>query len=436
MHRCPFLIFVRRVAHIVIKWGNSNLTEDRKPKIFYGYIIVLAGFSIQAVAWGTSNTFGIFFNPLLNEFGWERATISGAVSLSVLTYGSVGMIAGRLGDRFGPRIVMIGCGVFLGLGYLLMSQVNAVWQLYLFYGAIVGIGLSGMDVLLLSAVARWFVKKRGMMSGILKIGTGAGMMFMPLVANGLISGHGWRFAYIIIGIIVLVSVVSAAQFLRRDPSQMGVLPYGADKANAGNLNSVEAGVSLQEAIHTRQFWVLCAIYGLFLFCAYIILVHIVPHAIELGVTAASAASIVATIGGVSIVGRFVMGTASDRVGNKLAVTICCIILVVALFWLQSARELWMLYLFAGIYGFAHGGFFAVLSPMVAELFGLRSHGTLFGAVFFAGAVGGSIGPPLAGHIFDVTGNYQLAFIISAVAGVIALILALLLRSMSGERSYI
>ena len=96
----------------------------------------------------------------------------------------------------------------------------------------------------------------------------------------------------------------------------------------------------------------------------------------------------------------------------------------------------MLYLFDGIYGFAHGVFFAVLSPMVAELFGLRSHGTLFGAVFFAGAVGGSIGPPLAGHIFDVTGNYQLAFIISAVAGVIALILALLLRSMSGERSYI
>jgi len=358
------------------------LTEDRKPKIFYGYIIVLVGFCIQAVAWGVWSTFGIFFNPLLDEFGWARATISTAVSLSAIMSGFFSIIAGRLGDRIGPRMVMIGCGVFLGAGYLLMSQVNAIWQLYLFYGAIAGIGLSGVNVLLLSTVARWFVKKRGMMTGILRVGAGAGMLIMPLVANGLISDHGWRDAYIIIGIIALVSVILAAQFLRYGPAQKELLPYGADEANAGKSNSVGGGFSLQEAIHIRQFWMLCAIFGLVLFGAYIIWVHIVSHAIELGIEQASAARVLATIGGVGMAGRVVMGIASDRIGNKLAMIICLIILVGALFWLQSARGLGMLYLFAGIYGFGYGGFAALVSLMVAELFGLSSLGTLFGIVFF------------------------------------------------------
>jgi MFS family permease len=273
------------------------------------------------------------------------------------------------------------------------------------------------------------------MSGILKIGTGAGMLFMPLVANGLIYSYGWRDAYLFIGIISLASIVSAAQFLKRDPSQKGLLPYGAKKADAGSPNWVEEGFSLREAIHKRQFRLLCAMSGVFLFCSYFILVHIVPHAIDLGITPANAARIMAIIGGVSMAGRGVMGIVGDRVGTRLAMTICFIILVSALFWLQSARELWMLYLFAVVYGFAHGGFFALLSPTVAELFGLSAHGALFGTVFFVGTIGGAVSPPLAGYIFDVTGKYQLAFIICAAAAVAGLVLALLLRptTIEGKR---
>ena len=273
------------------------------------------------------------------------------------------------------------------------------------------------------------------MSGILKVGAGAGMLIMPLVANWLISGYNWRISYIILGSIVMSVVIPAALFLRRDPAQKGLLPYGANEADASSLNSAEEGFSLREAMHTKQFQMLCVLYALVILCAQTVLIHIVPHAIELGITATSAASILATIGGISMVGRFVMGSVGDRVGNKLAITICVIILVVALFWLQSARELWMLYLFAAIYGFAHGGFFTLLSPMVAELFGLSSHGIIFGTVFFSGTVGGAIGPPLAGRIFDVTGSYQLAFLICGAASVIGLILALLLRPVNRERSY-
>ena len=408
------------------------MTGDRKPKLFYGYIIVLVGFGIQAVGWGVYSVFGVFFTPLLIEFGWTRVTISGATSLSFLLLGFFGIIAGRLGDKFGPRVVMVGCGLFLGLGYLLMSQVSTIWQLYLFYGLIVAIGTSGLDVLPLSTVARWFVKRRGMMSGILKAGTGAGVLLMSIVASGLIVSYGWRTSYLILGSAAFAFIVLAAQFLRRDPGQKGLVPYGADEAGAADLNATEAGFSLQEAIHLRQFWMLCALCVITLFYIDTIMVHIVPHGIELGISAASAATILAVIGGVSMVGRVVMGSAGDRIGSRLAISVCFPIMAVALFWLQIAQELWMLYLFAAVYGFAHGGFFALLSPLVAELFGLGSHGVIFGIVIFSGALGGSLGPVLVGYIFDVTNSYQLGFLVCALLAVISFILALLLRPTGGK----
>jgi len=402
------------------------LTEKNKPKFFYGYIIVLAGFGIQAVGCGIFVTYGVFFTPLLIEFGWMRATLSGAASLSFLLLGFISIIVGRLCDRFGPRIVMTGCGIFLGLGYLLMSRVSAIWQLYLFYGVVVAMGASGLDVLPLSTVARWFTKRRGMMSGILKVGAGSGTLIMPLVASWLILGYGWRTSYLILGSVAFIFIILAAQFLRRDPDEKGLASYGADEANAG-ANMVEEGFSLREAVHLNQFWMLCTVCVLIFFCLDTIMVHIVPHAVDLGIPMTSAASVLAIIGGVSMAGRVIMGSAGDRVGSRLAAIICFPIIAVALFWLQIAEGLWMLYLFAAVYGFAHGGFFALLSPLVAELFGLKAHGVIFGMVIFSGAIGGCLGPVMVGYTFDITGSYQLGFLICALLAVTSFIIALWLR---------
>jgi len=403
------------------------MTENRQPKFFYGYVIVVAASSIQLVAMGIATTFGVFFNPLLTEFGWSRAMISGAPSVSFLLAGFLSIIAGGLADRFGPRMIMTTCGFFFGLGFLLMSQVNSIWQLYLLWGVIISIGLSAVDVIPLSTTARWFVKKRGITSGIVKFGTGLGMLIMPLAAGGLISTYGWRTSYIILCTIALVFIIFIAQLLRRDPSQMQQLPDGEQQATAGSVNSVGVGLSLREATHTRQFWMICAVFLTVFFCANTIVMHIAPHAIDIGISAINAASIISIIGGASMVGRLVMGSASDRIGNKLAMIICFLILAAALLWLQSAKELWTLYLFAAIYGLAHGGFFALISPTVAGLFGLSSHGAILGIVFFSGSIGGAIGPVLAGYLFDIKGSYQLGFLIPVVLSAIGLILVLLLK---------
>ncbi|MCD4676569.1 MAG: MFS transporter, partial [Desulfobacula sp.] len=150
------------------------MTDVKRAPFFYGYTIIVAGFFIQTVVWGISNSFGIFFDPLIKEFGWSRATISGAASLGFLVHGASSILLGNFNDRFGPRLIMSACGLFLGLGFLLMGTLNSVWQLYLFYGLIASIGLGGIDVIPLSTVSRWFQKKRGMMSGIIKVGTGVG----------------------------------------------------------------------------------------------------------------------------------------------------------------------------------------------------------------------------------------------------------------------
>jgi len=395
--------------------------------------VVVAAFFIQVVTFGVNIAFGVFFKPVLTEFGWTRAMTSGAFSLSMIIQGLIGIAMGGLTDRLGPRMVMTFCGFFLGLGYLLMPQIGAIWQLYLFYGVIIGIGMGGAIIPLMSTVARWFAKRRSMMTGIVLTGTGIGILIAPLVANQLISAYDWRVSYIILGSMVLVVVVLAAQFLRRDPARMGQMPYGESEEGEQELKLGANGFSLREAVHTSQFWVVFAMLFCLAFCTFTAMVHIVPHATDLGISATTAANILATIGGLNIVGRIVLGSAADRIGNRRAFLIGFILMSAALFWLAPATELWMLYLFAVFFGFAHAGAGTSASPLAAGLFGLSSHGLIYGVLGLGVTIGGAMGPFLAGYIFDVTGSYQVAFLVCAVIGIVGLILTALLPPIKGER---
>jgi len=387
----------------------------------------------MAATFGTYLAFGVFFKPVLTEFGWTRGLTSGAFSLSMVMQGLLGIVMGGLTDRLGPRTVLTLCGFFLGLGYLLVSQINAVWQLYLFYGVIIGIGMSGIVVPLLSTVARWFVRRRSMMAGIVMSGTGIGTLIGPPVANWLISAYAWRTSYMILGGAVLIIVVSAAQLLRRDPDQMGQLPYGENEGGEHESKVRTEGFSLKQAAYTRQLWIISAMLFCFGFCLFSIIVHIVPHATDLGISAASAASILATIGAVGIAGNVVLGTAADRIGNRQVFLISFILMSSGLFWLVRATEVWMLCLFAAVLGFARGGMGASESPLVAGFFGLSSHGLIFGVTGLGLTTGAAIGPFLTGSIFDVTGSYQTAFLVCAAISIVGLVLTAFLRPIKAKQ---
>jgi len=397
------------------------------PQFFYGYIVVIAACFIMVVSWAVYNSFGVFFKPLVTEFGWTSAMTSGAFSLSMIIYGVLGIVVGGLNDRFGPRIVVTLCGILTGIGYLLMSQVNGIWQLYLFYGIIVGVGMSGVWVPQLSTVARWFVSRRTLMTGIVIAGAGIGQLIGPPVITRLLAVYEWRMTFVILGALVLVLVVITAQFLSREPSQKGQRPYGEDTERQAGVETEPIVYSLKEAACTAQFWLsfgmfVCVGYGFFS-----IVVHIVPHAIELEIPAVEAATILSAMGGVSIFGNYLLGGIADRIGNRQVFLICFVLMAVALFGLVPVREMWAFYLFAVAFGCVMGGAGAAESPMVARLFGLSSHGLIYGVVHLGFTVGAAIGPFVTGYIFDVTDGYQTAFLVCGAFSIIGIILTLVLR---------
>lgn len=407
------------------------MIKDNNPKFFYGYVVVMAAFSIGAIVFGAGATFGVFFRPLLDEFGWTRAMTSGAISLHSVVLGIFSILMGWLTDKLGPRLIVSVGGLLVGLGFLLMSQLTSLWQLYLFYG-LVAIGTAGNIVPLLSTVARWFVKRRGLMTGIYLASVGLGIIIMPPLVTQLISNYGWRTSYIILGIGVLIISIGAAQFLRHNPAQMGLLPYGAEQVNERESNLEAEGFSAGRAFHTGQFWLFCVMNFFFINNVHIIETHVVIHATGLGISAMSAAYILAFIGGANATARIVMGTVGDRIGRKPCFIIGFVLMTVALFMLVVARELSLLYLIAALFGFGWGTASVQISPTIAELYGLSSHGAILGAVLSAGMILGAIGPMAAGYIFDITSSYQLAFLMSSLMSIVGLVLVLFLKPIGGK----
>lgn len=391
---------------------NATLNAThRNPTQRAGYFIVAASFLIQGVAIGGMFAYGVLFAELITTFGWSRATIAGAISVATLTMGIAGILAGRLNDRFGPRGVLTVSAIFYGAGFMLMSRLSAPWHLYLVWGVIVGIGLSTHDVITLSTVARWFPRRRGLMSAIIKVGTGCGQMTVPILVAALIAAYDWRVACQVFGAGALVILLTAAQFMRRDPGT-GQAPPEAPVAAVDPASApapLAPDLSYRTALRLPAMWLLCAAQAMVIACLGTVTVHIVPHAIDLGFSGPAAASLLATIGGISLLGRLAVGATIDRIGGRRALLACYCLLFASLVWLQFAEAPWMLFAFAAAYGIAHGGFFTAISPTVAELFGTRAHGALFGTVLFFGSLGAALGPLGAGAVFDALGSYRLAF---------------------------
>ncbi len=401
---------------------------QKNSAFFYGYVIVICSFFILIVTFGTLYSFGVFFNRLRDDLGWTAAVTSTGYSMSQIFGGITGIITGRLSDKFGPRLIVLACGIILALGCFLMSQVNHVWQLYIYFGAFVGIGVGGSSIALASTTARWFKKRRGLMNGIAVAGIGTGTVIMPPLANYLLTLYDWRLSFVIVGLMALVVVTPSALFLKRDPSKMGLLPDGVRGTASTEKVLPESGMSFRESIRTRQFLVICIIYVCFGFYVQSIMVHIVPHAESLGYATQSAAIVMSFLGVGSITGRIVLGSISDRIGVKYTLIIALCLIVSSFLWLINTDSLWGLYLFSVIYGVGYGGMISMQALAPASLFGLLSLGALVGVITFIYTFGGFTGPILTGYIFDTTGSYMLSFIIFAAISAVALILALTLRS--------
>lgn len=408
--------------------------------IFYGWVIVAASLCVATVAYAVHYSFGIFFKPLATDFGWTqtwaRTIISGAFALYMISRGGFGILTGWATDKYGPRIIVAAGGFFICLGLLLTSQISAIWQLYLFYGLMVGLGVSVAFAPLTATASRWFLKRRGLAVGIVVAGVGLGTAIMPRPAAYLISVYSWQTSYIILGLAALVVIGLAALLLRRSPEEMGLLPYGKAEASDPNemikenpsLSNEREGFSIAEAIRTGPFWVLVLMTTLFATCLYMVMVHIVPYATDIEIPLPVAVNFMVVIGISTIIGRLAMGAVADRIGSKLTLAICLIIEAIVVFWLLEMRDVWMFYVFAAIFGFVYGGCVPQLPLLAAELFGLQSIGAIIGVEMLGTSIGGAIGPLLGGWVYDVTNSYCLAFLTGALGLIIATSLIPFLRT--------
>ena len=389
---------------------KALISSEKRKSLFYGYVVAAAGFWVWFIAFGISLTFSVFFIPVSSEFHWTRADTALASSLSVVMMGLLSLIMGWLTDKLGPRFVVTFFGSFLGIACLLLSRVTELWQFTLYHALVFSIGTSTASVPIMATVSRWFVKRRGLISGLVQSGAGIGGFIIVPVTGWIISAYGWRTAYMVLAVVAFVGIIASGLFLGRDPRDMGLLPDGAKDGDAvaGKKSATRQGppLSIKPIIRSDQFWFLAGLYFAFGFCRSTFTTHVAPHVQDLGFTLTDAANVLAIINVSSIVGRIGMGRAGDVMGIRFAMVISYGVTVVDMIWGLMARDLWGLYLYAFIFGFGWGAQAVLRFPATAEVFGLRSAGLIMGILgIFENVVGAGIGVWMAGYVFDMAGNY-------------------------------
>ena len=362
------------------------------------YFIVLGACMTQFMVIGLLISFGVFFQAFEAEFGWSRATISSFTALAMFMMGTFAIIGGRSSDRFDPRIVLGITGCLFGFGYAMMSQVTELWQMYLIFGLFISAGMATHDVVTLSTIGRWFEKRRGIMTGVVKTGTAVGQFTLPPICAFLILQVGWKEAVIILGVTAGVVLLIGASLVKPAPAP-----------DAVHTASEAPPMTFADARRTRQFWTICAIQFLFFPTLTSIPLHMAVHGADLGMTPTLAATLLSTMGAVSAVGRLLVGQFSDKIGGRNAYILCFVPLILALVLLILVRDHYVLFAVIALYGFAHGGFFTVVAPTIAESFGTKALGTIFGPVVFCGTCAGAVSPIVLGWIYDTQGSYVIGF---------------------------
>ena len=414
-------------------------------KIFFGWWIVAGSVLARSLSGGL-NAYGVsaFFLPLAEEFGTGRAALSGAISLSRLEAGLIGPVEGYLVDRFGPRKLMF-AGIFLmGLGFILMSQINSLALFYVVY--IVGITLGssiGIGFPTQVAVANWFRRKRGIAMGIAGSGVGLGGVIVPFLAWA-IANFGWRSAAIVVGLIIWAFGFPIATLMRHRPEAYGYLPDGdvaprqtsptaeahsnhAEIRSANTVADEEESFTVMEAMRTKAFWLISIGFSLRLMVTSAVVIHQIPFLIGMGIAPEVAGAILGSLGVVSIAGRFGFAFLADRMEPRYLTALCCALLAAGMFILMNSTTTWHLILYIAVYAPGYGGLTSLMPIMKANYFGPKSFGQVLGISGLVQMVGTVSGPFLAGLVYDLTGSYQIAFFTFAIAGLLAMIIFLVSR---------
>jgi MFS family permease len=393
-------------------------------------MVVITFFIVGTALFGIQFTFGVFFKSIESEFVLTRAFTSSINSVSMLLAGFIAFGGGLAIDRYGPRIVILFMGIFTGLSLLLTSQTSSPWQLFITYSLLLSLGIGPTFVVITSTVSRWFDKRRGLALGIAGAGSGLGTVIMAPLAAYLIVRFDWRISYIVLGIITWLVAIPLSRLLKKDPHEIGTVPDGINiqannEIDKDRLRPVD--LSASQVFGTRNFWILAFVWVFLASSGFFIFVHFVPHITDMGFSTSEAAVGLGLIGLSSFGSRILVGAISDRIGRKLTALICALIQFGNMLWLLWAHDLWMLYLFAIVFGFAYSGLTTAISALIGDVFGIRNIGSIIGMLEIGFGIGAATGPFIAGVIYDASGSYFVAFLVFAGALLLKTFLITLIR---------
>lgn len=391
---------------------------------YRGWSVVSGCFLGILVVFGISYSFGVFLTPIQNDLELSRSGVSLIFSLQT---GVIYVAAAALGiaaDRYGIRRLLAFGAVTILSGIVLSVVVESFPALLVAYGVVTAVGLSAVYVVSYATVPRWFERRQGLATGIATAGLGLGMVAVPPAADALIDRFGWRTAILTIGIGATIALLAAIVLVRDSPVGSDI---DLSKEFPAGYPENEDDTAFDRTTYREELWAIVAsrrfvlvffgwvgVYG----TIFVVFVHLVAHADDMGVGANAGVTALAVIGVTTGLARILVGALSDRVGRLRTFVACSIVMATATLAL-SVVESWLgLLAFAVVFGITYGGNGALLSPLTADLFGRANPNAVFGLVSLSFAVSGVLAPWGAGVIYDVLGAYTLAFLATGVIGLI------------------
>jgi MFS family permease len=388
-------------------------------KIFYGWVIVAAGIVMTCIGIGAMLSLGVFLQPMSEAMGWSRSGISLAAMLNFLCMGAGSFFWGALSDRFGTRVVVLSGGILLGAGLVAASQAATLGQFQFLFGVIVGVAAGSFYAPMTATTMRWFTEHRSLAVALVSAGLGLGSMTVAPLAGWIITTYDWRVAMLVIGDLAWLLLVPAALLVRTPPAAPVVAPVPGAVA-AREFTVAEALRTPQFAAIALTHFACCAAHSGPIF-------HMVTNAIDHGVSAMAATTVLGAAGLASLSGRVICGLLADRLGAKRVLIAGLALQAVAVSLYLVTRELAGFYALALLFGLAYGGVMPLYAIVVREYFGARIMGATFGAVAFASTLGMALGPWAGGWLYDAFGSYAWLFVGSFGIGLGAVAIAFAFR---------
>jgi MFS family permease len=407
-----------------------------RPGVFFGWWIVGGAFVIYFISAGAINAGTVYFKALSAEFGLSRGALSSVFSLGFVIAGLSAPLWGRIADRRGPRSSFLPGVLLTGVLGVLLSRVSSVVSLYVTY-ILFMISSAGISLVPVSVIiSKWFIVKRGRAIGIAYMGEGLGGLVLTPVVGALVAGIGWRYSYVVSGLVVLAVLTPVVLWMKNGPEDVATFPDGIELPPPGRSTvgtgavASDVGLSVTEGIRTSAFWMVALCWLVSMMPLSAVLLHQVPFLTDLGFSTQSASLAAGAVGGMSILGRVGLGFLSERHPIRLIYALCYVMVGVGIgaLWATASCGSLAVIAYVAFFGVGLGGSFALSALLVGELFGVRALGEIFGLLGLAATIGGAVGGTGAGLLFDRAGSYDSVFALALILCLVGMVLILSVKA--------